>query len=1236
MVSEKGNTIYTYSERQVAHRNRKKAERLEKLEKSIHKLRAQVKKDLQSGDPDRLLTALAVALIDETYERVGNEESAEEGHFGVTGWTKDHVSFGKGKATISYVGKAGVKHKKTVADKLALKALKDAYEGCKDSLLSYEGGRVTASKVNAYLKQFDVTAKDLRGYHANLEMRERLQEARKGKLPEDPKERKAQLKDEFKEALEATAKAVGHEAATLKNQYLVPGLEDQFLKDGTVMDRMKAASSVAARFITGGFIPNKLFREKKAILRNLLDHPVKDPLDVSVGIEDLKGFFDVLLRDLESLGLHDWASESMARRTQDLKDRLEGVGVAARELHRSLDSTPLPTQNVEQDIKWALQIEILGLFEVKVPTLGHAVRATWKVDARLVDGAVARVLRKATPEFLEALDTLRKNELDDQANRVKFAFFQKVRLEEVAKGIVGVSKTTWDPLKWVDFLQETLESNFTQEKLQAFTEFDLYGMKVVVDDKTLGAYDVEKYVKYLDVAYQKMKQKGVASAWYGKVFIQCQGCGGVNRNNGGGVGGHYVIGKDTVAIFERPSSFIVELMAHELGHRYWFKQMTQSQRGKFESIVRVRTKGQKPVPGELRLISDEKVAEAKDLVRAVGQKALNAVNEFKSAILRAKKHRQAIEREYPALAQAGWALAGDIWSALQSSGADTLLNPEVKSLYTSCLEAAEAARKVMYDADETIKRRMMAVPDPTTPIDNVDRYWMGVLKQVLPGWYREVSDIIAEAINAGHRFINKAVADYNEAEKDRPAKRLKEWEDAWENDPREVMPVSDYGKSNIDEAFAEAFAHYVMGEDMTRDQIESFKAVLNDGRRTADMQRLDLAWVEKLRRDFLALLKNIPRVKDYRTAHELRAAIRVYVNRFDDLFFENFLNRDVKYNMGLSDGDVAWVQKELRSAAWDFSRTLDSMPIGFADQYVSEGEYFARFERDAEAWKAKSQRKAQDFWKKVKYIIEWFERVHQKPLVVKTPNIDKTTIEGFTLVMKGFEEGDEYHAEYLEVFKAGLHHYRMRASKVAPLLLQKQVPIIVDFKTSLDQGGEYTNQTIIFYASSTNQGPKWVAHALAHEMGHHLFKTYLNSDQRNVWYQTIKGDFGDLDLGELLRSWPGNAWGFDFVKHVDDPILGLQVEALTHDPDFKDLQTKEDFQALYDKGTRTLKVPKTPITGYANKNPEEAFCETIGLLVAYGPMAVHPRVRQWLETSLPGGIRTASVAGRVLARFLCR
>lgn len=646
-VTEEGNTVYLYSERQIQNRNRKKAERLEKLSKNIHKLRAQVKKDLKSEDTATRMTALAVALIDHTFERVGNEESAEEGHFGVTGWQKSHISFGKGKATIKYVGKSGVKQEKHVTDSDILPVLRKAYEECEDGLFSSEGCKVDATKVNSYLKDFDVTAKDLRGFHANREMKDNLKTVRKGTLPSDKKDREKKLKEEWKEALELTAKAVGHEPSTLKSQYLVPGLYDAYMKDGSIPEKMKIAAT----------------------------------------------------------------------------------------------------------------------------------------------------------------------------------------------------------------------------------------------------------------------------------------------------------------------------------------------------------------------------------------------------------------------------------------------------------------------------------------------------------------------------------------------------------------------------------------------------------------HRLDLAWVESLRKDFLTLMKNLPKVKDYSTAIRLKEAFGIFRKNFDELIFKTFLEKDLKYNLGLLERDKEYIDKKLRASGWSLSIELVNFPLARAGKYETEESALVKFKQEVSKWEARMRRAAQTFWKDMKEVISWFEGYYSKPLDVRTPTIENARLEGFTVVMQGYQHEDEYHRDALELLKEGLRLYRKRASVVAPILLKKQVPIQMEFKTTLDQGGQYIpgTQTILFFVSSLHShGHLWVAHVLAHEMGHHLWRTLLSADAKEFWEQTIKGDFGDLDVADLVANWPGEAWAFDMSRYLGnkDPVLALQVEALTHDRSYEDLQRKEDFQALLDRGVRTLRTPKTPITGYANKSPEEAFCEAIGVLVGYGPRVLHERVRMWLETTMPGAVKVASVAHRVATRFL--
>jgi putative nucleotidyltransferase with HDIG domain len=245
---ESGNITYIYSDKHVEERNKKKAKKLDKLSKNINKVRKQITTDLKSDDSKKKYNALAVGLIDDTYERVGNRYSAQDmKHYGVTTWLKKHIKFTGGTAVIKYVGKSGVKQDKKISNKKLIPALKELTQGKKDNEPIFKGDDyyITDNTVNAYLKPFDITAKDIRGFHANEEMRKELKKVRKGSLPKDQKEKEKKLKEEFKKALENTAKIVGHEAGTLKNQYLIPGLEKDYTTRGKIASDFFALSKRA-------------------------------------------------------------------------------------------------------------------------------------------------------------------------------------------------------------------------------------------------------------------------------------------------------------------------------------------------------------------------------------------------------------------------------------------------------------------------------------------------------------------------------------------------------------------------------------------------------------------------------------------------------------------------------------------------------------------------------------------------------------------------------------------------------------------------------------------------------------------------------------------------------------------------------------------------------------------------------------------------------------------------------
>ena len=356
---ESGNITYIYSPKHVEKRNKAKAQRVQKLSKSISKVRKQVSGDLRAEDLNERYTALAVALMDETYERVGNDESAEEmGHFGVTTWKVKHVKFHSGKATISYVGKSGVKQKKEIANKTSVKLLKELArgKGKNDKLFVGDDYFITANKVNDYLHRFDITAKDIRGFHANDEMRAILKRVRSkgGKLPAPGKERESKLKKEFKEALEETAKLVGHTPGTLKNQYLVPGMFNAYVEKGTVIKDLAKSASLALNKEEYGFI-----KQCAQQLRALVPCEEEDGLFI---VEADRGFRKILSlisrsyrkNDLKSPLLDSIKSQCQVffSQNQEISDEIAGFQLSAR---ASLLTAAEKPSEWKKDLFWFLK-----------------------------------------------------------------------------------------------------------------------------------------------------------------------------------------------------------------------------------------------------------------------------------------------------------------------------------------------------------------------------------------------------------------------------------------------------------------------------------------------------------------------------------------------------------------------------------------------------------------------------------------------------------------------------------------------------------------------------------------------------------------------------------------------------------------------------------------------------------------------------------------------------------------
>jgi len=113
-------------------------------------------------------------------------------------------------------------------------------------------------------------------------------------------------------------------------------------------------------------------------------------------------------------------------------------------------------------------------------------------------------------------------------------------------------------------------------------EFEIMGIKVVIlGIQTKRSEEKSNIIESLRLSYQLLKKKNLLKVWYGKMFF----CGIIAKD----IWGSYLIRKDDIEINVAHSiPEMTKVIIHELGHRLWFRGMSQSQRMKFNTLVRVK------------------------------------------------------------------------------------------------------------------------------------------------------------------------------------------------------------------------------------------------------------------------------------------------------------------------------------------------------------------------------------------------------------------------------------------------------------------------------------------------------------------------------------------------------------------------------------------------------------------------------------------------------------------------
>ena len=291
----------------------------------------------------------------------------------------------------------------------------------------------------------------------------------------------------------------------------------------------------------------------------------------------------------------------------------------------------------------------------------------------------------------------------------------------------------------------------------------------------------------------------------------------------------------------------------------------------------------------------------------------------------------------------------------------------------------------------------------------------------------------------------------------------------------------------------------------------------------------------------------------------------------------------------------------------------------------AEAHAVAKWKEEARKWARRVRDKARPVWPRLEQLAEWMEgrRGGKRSLEFITPEEEVVDLSGFRVVFRGFAESP--YQDELPRLKEGLARFRRAAQARAPIILKRIVPIHIEWTfepTSRGDAGAYYTRGMIYVTPwEIGKDMGRFVHVLAHEMGHHLYQTVLSGQATKEWDSFIRGTYTDLDLRDVLRRMEAlGAKGLYFDKALrEDPILYLQLEGLQQGRrELRNLMDADDVREYLEAGgDPNVRVMAMPISGYAHKNPQEAFCEALGKLVAYGPKAVPDVVLGMLRRVLP-------------------
>lgn len=510
-------------------------------------------------------------------------------------------------------------------------------------------------------------------------------------------------------------------------------------------------------------IPAKWFKAKASELKALL----KEPLDG--GLQHWGDKVDAALT-----GFFEGFARDFGKLAPDHADT---VAPWVREATRDLRLSLIPWWDLGSfRNRYVFNPDGRGVTEQLRWAAGHACIDRVESSVKTVGDLFKTTFSVADADVLAAVQKVlgKAKPTDSESDLVK-------AVRSLAPKAVEKKKATWSPAGWVETIFDSLSQAWAPEP---FTTFDFAGLRVVFEGAPADA-DVTAYMKNVAEAHRALGQKKLAKAWYGELFI-CRGC-------DSSAGGLYKIGPDTIRLYAAPGSHATYAIIHELGHRYWFKSMSAGQRGRFGKLVKVHTIEQPwnaPPLLQVKRFTDRDVA--------AGHRAVDRFDARFQPLL--GKLESGANPD---------ALAGVMRSAIKGLEKDLRA---FTSLVADSKVLSGPAIDVHNDYGVPLSRARHAVEEAISKGD----------------WAAVDAGAIGSIVTAAHAWVDAAANAFNAIADDQLAglEGGQEWLDSYLDNDAPVVPVSSYGKTNIDEAFAEVFAHYVLEFDITRDQLESFRTVI--------------------------------------------------------------------------------------------------------------------------------------------------------------------------------------------------------------------------------------------------------------------------------------------------------------------------------------------------------------------------------------------------------------------------